>query len=154
MVDTLAVGLSVLAVIIAIIAIILAFVIPGATGPTGSIDPMGTPGGSNFSGFTTVENGSNLEFIPGMLYNISSATGSTLLVPTSDIEAGDSITFSNNTFGVTSSVKISQDNGGYCTWGESGPLESIELAGVIDVVIVATGNSCDSGTGVEVYILD
>src|SRR3972149_3232769 len=115
MVDALAVGLSVLAVIIAVIALAFVFIIPGPTGPSGpsgSVGSTGPAGGSNFSGFQTVEYGSDVKFIPGMLYNISGATASTLLAPTNDIEAGDSITFSNTTLGVTSYVTMSQDNGG------------------------------------------
>lgn len=157
MVDALSLGIAILAVIIAIIAIILAFVIPGATGPQGEQGVRGitgAPGGQNFIDFETVVTGCNLEFIPGMFYNISEATVSNLIGPSNCINAGDSITFSNNRPGSISYVKIGSENGGYCTWGTDNPLEEIALEGIITSTMVATGNTCDNGTGVEVYFYD
>jgi len=157
MVDALSLGIAVLAVIIAIMAIILAFVIPGPTGPQGQQGIQGVsgpPGGRNFSDFETVQNGSILEFIPGMFYNISGSEASFLTGPPNSIKAGDSITFGNNNLGFASHIKIGSENGGYCTWGTDGPLEEIGLSGIITSTMVATGNTCDDGTGAEVYFYD
>jgi len=149
MVDALSLGLSVLAVIIAIMAIILAFVIPGPNGQQGI---PGVTGGQNFSGFENVNNNSTIDFIPGFLYNVSGITGASLSGPTDDIKSGNTITI-NNSGNSDVHLYMSSSNGGYCQQDYEGLMDTITIIPDTTLLMISTGNTCDDGTGAELFLI-
>ena len=127
----------------------------GPTGPTGPSDgptgPTGPAGrSSGYSEYQLVESGGTIDFVGGVLYNISDAGSATLEGPSGNIVPGDTITLSN-VHNTAVTVTVSGNNGGYCYWDEDGSFSSIVVQPNINMVLTATGNTCNGGTGLEIY---
>lgn len=168
MVDYISLGLSILAILIAVASLIVAFLVPGptgSTGPTGPIGPTGprgTSGGitgptgatgasiSTYIGYQEIEDQGNIDFINGMLYNVSGATSIILSPPNDQIVEGSTITISN-TYNNGVNVTVSNDSGGYCYWDQQNIINTFVVPPRTNTVLTATGRTCDGAVGIELY---
>lgn len=173
MVDFVSLGIAIFAVILGLVALILTFVMKGqtgpagptgATGPIGPTGPRGISGGSTgptgptgqsatYLGYETILDGQNITFTDGMLYNVSGAGNITLSSPTSDIGEGSTITLSN-VYNSIVNVSVTNSNGGYCYWDQQSNITSFVVPPRSNVILTATGRTCDGGIGIEIYKKD